>query len=136
MTLSSDGPALTLPSQVAMLLDAVTAWSSQRWRAALCTAREPLHRARRDTSRALCDAVLAADHQHLQYWLVRDAVRTSMALSLASGSALNDVLAVELLEDAALAVLARPALPLMDLAVLLGPCLPLFGTEGSNEPDP
>ncbi|MEQ1691289.1 MAG: hypothetical protein ABMA00_08400 [Gemmatimonas sp.] len=125
MTHSADSPPLALPAHVAVLLDTVQRWPTARWREALCTAREPLHRARRNTSRALCDALLSHEERNWHQWLVRDAVRTAISLAAPALARHGNGLAIELVEDAALAVLARPALPLLDLAVLLGPCLPL-----------
>ena len=58
-------------------------------------------------------------------WLVRDAVRTVLASGTGRLSRRETAALGELMEDAALALLARPGLPVADQAVLLGPCLPL-----------
>jgi hypothetical protein len=112
-----------LPRHVAHLLEAAAHWPATRWRDALRSARDPYHRSRRDVSRTICDALLAFEQRDVDDWMVRDAVRTAIQAALAAPSPAYE--ARELLEDAALALLARPALPLADLAVLAGPCLPL-----------
>jgi len=114
-----------LPASVTQLLEGLAGWSEARWREALCSARSDTHGARRATSRALCDAVLQHEHRMLDAWLTRDAARTVVEVSAPRLSHRAFALATEMVEDASLAMLARPGLPLTDLAVLLGPCLPL-----------
>jgi hypothetical protein len=117
--------ALMLPESVMRLLDGSLRWTSDQWRRALMTTQDAYRRDRRAVSRALCDALLSHDGHLLRVWLVQDAVQTtleSLPVRLPAGGTGQ---AIELLEDAALALLARPALPLHDLAVLMGPCLPM-----------
>lgn len=117
-------PPLTLPQRVIDLLESTAQWSSSRWSNALDCAGALSRRDQRTTSRALCDAVLAHEERALHAWMVRDAVRTTLALRLPSSVRQHARLASELLEDAGMAALARPALPLLDFAVLVRPCLP------------
>lgn len=120
-----DSQPLELPDEIVQLLQAATQWTAQRWSEAILTARGPLHRGRRAISRPLCEALLAHEQRALSDWLVRDAVRTAVASAVPRLAASESAIATELLEDAALAMLARPALPMLDLAVLAGPCWPL-----------
>lgn len=117
--------SLEIPASVTPLLDSLAAWPESQWRLALGSACSEAHRARRATSRAVCDAVLQLERRMLEDWLTRDAVRTLVASSAPRLSRRGTTQAIEMVEDAALAMLARPGLPLVDLAVLLGPCLPL-----------
>lgn len=125
---TSDSRALDLPDEVAHLLEAATHWTAQRWSEAIRAAREPLHRERRAISRPLCEALLTHEQRALSNWMVQDAVKTAVESAVQGIQSRQAAIATELLEDAALAVLARPALPLLDLAVLMGPCLPLRST--------
>ncbi len=114
-----------LSQPVTALLTAVSHWSPLRIRQAIVGAGLPSHRGRRETARALCESILVHEGRSLEMWLVRDAVRTVLASSAPRLSRREADILDELIEDAALALLARPGLPVADLAVLLGPCLPL-----------
>jgi hypothetical protein len=116
----------SLPPRVAEFFESVGRWDAARWRTALLAARIPLHRERRAVSRPLCEAILADQGDKLRCWMVRDGVRTALECLARSGPAREREGIAEVLEDGALALLARPALPLTDLAVLIGPCLPLL----------
>lgn len=118
-------PPLTLPQPVLDLIESTAQWSPTRWSNALDCAGAGFRRDQRATSRALCDAVLAHEERLLYAWMVRDAVLTTLALRLPPSVRRHSRLATELLEDAGMAALARPALPLLDFAILVRPCLPL-----------
>ena len=125
MTVIPDTVPLVLPEPVSRFLESTLHWTPDRWHRALSTARDIQRVERRAVSRAICDALLSHKGRALSEWLVRDAAQTtveSLPLSLPPRRAM---IAVEILEDAALALLARPALPLQDLAVLLAPFLPM-----------
>jgi hypothetical protein len=114
-----------LPSRVADLFEQLGRWDAARWRSAIRASRLPLHRERRAVSRLLCETVLAEEASELQRWMVRDHIRTILQCAPRADHPIDVQSMSELVEDGAYALLARPALPLVDLAVLLGPCLPL-----------
>lgn len=112
---------------VAQLFACAAHWSPERWHRAVTTARAVEHRTPRAVSRLLCDALLASDAAACVHWGVHDLARTTVQIARVPRRLADDGLA--LLEDAALALLARPALSLGDLAVLMQPCLPLIETS-------
>jgi hypothetical protein len=130
-------PLLPTSAPVDELFETVLQWPATRWRQALGQAAEasytrerqhPLGAAldeRRRTSVVLRDAVLSVEGLALAAWFTADAARTVTQLLPPTFTPHEHVLARELLTDAALALLARPALPTIDLAVLLAPFLPL-----------
>ena len=114
-----------VPTEAQVFLDAVAAWPADRWRRCVADERARVTTERRATARELCDAVLAAEGLQMDAWFTTDAAETTAGI-------VHDALAPEdhrlvstLLTDAALAILARPSLPTLDLAVLLTPFLPL-----------
>ena len=59
-------------------------------------------------------------------WFTTDAAETTAGIVQDVLAPADHLLVTNLLIDAALAILARPALPTLDLAVLLTPFLPLY----------
>jgi hypothetical protein len=126
-------------ADLARFFETVAQWPLPRWREALACADigaapgrpVPSHSlaARGRTSAALRDAVLRVEGLALAAWFTADTARTVAQLLPETFSAEEHRLARELLTDAALALLARPALPTMDLALLLAPFLPLHLSE-------
>jgi|GEM_PF-3078053 len=136
--------SLPTSASVEQFFESVRHWPAPRWHAALALAQssrqdararqrpagDPLSERRR-TSVVLRDAVLNVEGLALAAWFTADAARTLAHLLPPTLSPHERVLARELLTDAALALLARPALPTLDLAVLLAPFLPLHLSEGA-----
>ena len=108
--------------EIRLLFATVSHWSSGRWRSAISATDDCAFRAKRGVARLLCDAIIATEQPPIADWLVRDLARTA-AETL--GPRKDRRRATEMLEDAALALLARASLARVDQAVLLRPCLPL-----------
>ena len=114
-----------VPTEVQVFLDAVSMWPADRWRRCVKDERMRVSAERRATARELCDAVLAADGLQMVAWFTTDAAETTAGMVQDALAPDDHLLVTTLLTDAALAILARPALPTLDLAVLLTPFLPL-----------
>ncbi len=115
-----------VPIEVQVFLDAVVAWPTARWQRCIADERTRVSAERRATARELCDAVLAADGLRMVAWFTTDAAETTAGIVQDVLAPADHLLVTNLLTDAALAILARPALPTLDLAVLLTPFLPLY----------
>ena len=115
-----------VPVEVQAFLDAAAAWPGARWRRCVADERSRSSTERRAIARVLCDAVLAANGLRMVAWFATDAAETTAGIVQDMLAPADHLLATNLLIDAALAILARPALPTLDLAVLLTPFLPLY----------
>jgi hypothetical protein len=136
-------PFSTPSADVTRFFETVAHWPVPRWREVLAGAetavdtsgsgRAPFDRlsARGRTSAALRDAVINVEGLALAAWFTADTARTVSQLLPAALTAEEHRVARELLTEAALALLARPALPTLDLAVLLAPFLPLHLSESA-----
>jgi hypothetical protein len=116
----------TIPVEVQRFLETVVAWPVERWRATVADAPSRAHAPQRVTAVALCDAILAHEARRMDAWFAEDAAQTvadQVQVRLAPG---DHLLVRTLLADAALAILARPALPTLDYALLMAPFLPLY----------
>ncbi|MBC7842294.1 MAG: hypothetical protein H7099_08270 [Gemmatimonadaceae bacterium] len=114
-----------VPDEVQVFLDAVVAWPTERWRRCVVDERRRVSAESRATARELRDAVLAAEGLAMLAWFTTDAAETSAGIVQSALAPADHLLVTTLLTDAALAILARPALPTRDLALLLTPFLPL-----------
>ena len=122
MELIHDSPT-TL--RVDEFLDGVAHWNAARWRETLAHARRSFCLERREMAIALRDAIIASERLVFAGWRATDGSRT--VIQMLPATLRHDELEhiAELVREAALALAARPALPLPELAVLLGPFLPL-----------
>jgi hypothetical protein len=122
-----------VPVDVQIFLDTVAAWPAARWRRCVAAERATPATERRVIARALCDAVLAADGRQLDAWFTSDAAETTASVVEVAVAPVDHLLVTTLLTDAALAILARPALPTLDLALLLAPFLPLHFPQPARQ---
>ncbi len=123
--MNAEMSARAVPTEVQVFLDAVSAWPTDRWRRCVADERTRISAERRVVARALRDAVLAADGLEMAAWFATDAAATTAGVVQEALAPADHLLVTTLLTDAALAFLARPSLPTLDLAVLLAPFLPL-----------
>lgn len=114
-----------VPTEVWNFLDDVSAWPADRWRRCVADERTRVTAERRAMARELCEAVLTTERLRMVAWFTADAAETVAGMVRETLAPADHVLVTRLLTDAALAILARPSLPTLDLAVLLTPFLPL-----------
>lgn len=112
------------PAAVETFLRTVTSRPTSRWHEIVSAARGHTF-AHRTTAVALCHAILTHENQGLPAWFTEDAARTASAEIGLQLSPAEQALVHTLLAQAALSILARPALPTLDFALLLAPFLPL-----------
>ena len=83
---------------------------------------------------ALRDAIIASEGLMFARWRAADGSRTVVQMLPATLRHDEQQHIAVLVREAALALAARPALPLPELAVLLGPFLPLQLTRANMPP--
>jgi hypothetical protein len=110
---------------VDVFLNTVACWPSCRWRVVLLSAAQPCFRQRRELAIAVRDAVIARERLNFIVWRAIDGTRTVIEMLPTTLSHRERQCIASFVRDAALALAARPALPVHDLTVLLGPFLPL-----------
>lgn len=91
----------------------------------LLSAEQPCFRQGRELAIAVRDAVIAREQLPFIVWRAIDGTRTVVEMLPKTLSHHERQCTAVLVREAALALAARPALPVHDLTILLGPFLPL-----------